>query len=135
MRWSSALPIALLLAGVATIAFSVASGGARLYLVVIIPVIAGSSWTLGLGVALLAAGFLTIPFAFLAPRAEPEATSGPVPEPGEAAGGSGGFALIGPVPIVWGSWSHISRRTRVLLGVLGGAVVVALVVLWFFAVG
>jgi uncharacterized membrane protein len=41
--------------------------------------------------------------------------------PPKTAGGAGGFVLIGPVPIVFGSWKGISKRAQLWLVVLGTA--------------
>ncbi len=129
--------VALLVAGVALVALSVIQGGATVYLVVIVPVLSGSSLVFLLGVVLLICGFVALLFAFAAGGAEgalalqsEDSTPGAVP----SGGGVGGVVLIGPVPIVFGSWRGISRRARWALALLGAvlliAVVLATVWLW-----
>ena len=130
MRWFLLGALTALVAGVGLVALSVVEGGANVALVVIIPVLSGSSLTFLLGVMLLIAGFLSLPFAIAAEWGE-EPTSLPSSEsaPTEGQGGVGGFVLVGPVPIVFGSWKGISRRARWWLALAGAVVLtVALVV-------
>ncbi len=131
------LPIAaavLFVAGVALIALSVAQGSAQVALIVIIPVISGSSAAFLAGVGLLVAGFVAFLFAFSGGWEEetPPPLAGSVPAPTSRSGGAGGFVLIGPVPIVFGSWRGTSRRVRGLLALLGAAllIVVVLAFVW-----
>lgn len=112
--------VGALVAGVALVALSIVEGGASVALLVIVPVISGSSLTFLLGVVLLVVGFLSLPFALAeewggAPPSLP--SSGTAQTGGQ--GGGGGFILIGPVPIVFGSWKGISRRTRWWLAFVG----------------
>ena len=111
---------ALIVAGVALVALSISEGGATLALVVVFPVVFGSSVLFVLGVVLMFAGFVCLPFA-LATSAIVDA-EGPVPEGSEASAGAsavGGVVLIGPVPILFGSWRELSRRARWALVLLG----------------
>ena len=128
MRAASLLPIALIVAGLALVALAVADGGASLALVVVLPVLYGRSLEFVAGVLLFVAGLFALPLAF-GPVAPAEA--GPEEDTAPSSGGSGGLVLIGPVPILWGSWKGVSPRTRVLLAVLGGAILAAAVVLLF----
>ena len=112
-------------AGLLLIVASIAEGGARVALVVIVPVVSGSSLTFLLGVALLIAGFLLgflgVPGSWVEPPAS-EAPSEPV---GSERSGVGGVVLVGPVPIVFGSWrGTLSRRTRWTLALAGAALVI-----------
>jgi len=127
--------VGALVAGVALIALSIAEGGASIALVVIVPVVSGSSLTFLLGVVLLIVGFLWIPFALVR---EPDEESPSLPPstgtaPAEGQGGVGGFVLVGPVPIVFGSWKGISRRTRWWLA-LAGAVLLSVALVAFAVV-
>jgi len=114
------------------------SGGARLYLLFVLPVVTGTSPLFGLSVVLLVVGFLFLPFLFAgeepseapAPPGAP-ATAGAVP--GDTA--SGGLILVGPIPIFFGAWRRnppIPYRWAFLVGVLLAALAVLL--LWGFSV-
>jgi len=135
VRWVVLGPVALLLAGLALVVVSVAKGGADVALLVVFPVVYGSSLGFLLGAILLFAGFLSLPFAL--GMEEDEARSTPSladpPPPTGASGGVGGFVLIGPVPIVFGSWKGVSRRVRWALAVAGSVLLTVVVVafLWF----
>ena len=122
---------AVFVVGVLLVALSVLDGGASVSLVLIIPVISGSSLSFLFGVALLIAGFVTLVFAAseggITATAPPSAESSPA---SPNAGGAGGLILVGPVPIVFGSWRGISRRTCWWLALLG-AVVLTVFVLAF----
>jgi len=122
MRFALVGAVAALVAGVALIALSVAEGGASVGLVVVVPVVSGSSLLFLVGVLLLIVGFFALPFALAARwEEEPPLPSPPSPARAEREGGVGGFVLIGPFPVVFGTWKGVSRRTRWLLA-LGGAV-------------
>jgi len=129
--------VAALVAGVALIALSLIERGASVALIVIIPVISGSSATFLLGVALLIVGFLLLPFA-LAQGWDEEAPShgpaGPAPPRASGPGGAGGFVLLGPVPIVFGSWKGVSRRTRGLLALAGAVLLIVALVAFVLVV-
>lgn len=136
MRYALVGSVAALVAGVALIAWSIVEQGASLYLVVFVPVVSGSSLSFLLGVALLLVGFFTLPWALDArgeaavPAPSPPAAAPSSPEP---SGGVGGVVLLGPVPIVFGSWKGVSRRTRWWLA-LGGAIVFTVGLLVFVLV-
>ncbi|HXQ78852.1 MAG: DUF131 domain-containing protein [Thermoplasmata archaeon] len=122
MRAQSLGVVAILALGVALLVTSVLEGQASVSLLVIFPVISGSSLLFLLGVVLLIVGFLTLPFALsdawervpLAPSERPTLSS-------NSGSGGGGFVLVGPVPIVFGSWKGISRRARWALALIGAA--------------
>lgn len=133
MKGVLAAALTLVVAGVALVALSVSEGGATVALVVIFPVVFGSSGLFLLGVVLMLAGLVSLPFALAASATVGE--EGPVPEGVEAAvggGASGGVVLIGPVPILFGSWRGLSRRERWALVLLGAGL---LTVVWLAFVG
>jgi uncharacterized membrane protein len=111
-----------------------ATGAARLYLLVIVPVVTGTTLIFGVSVAFLVLGFLFLPFVFAgAESAEPSVASTGSPTLGAppTEGGSGGLILVGPVPIFFGAWRRrpsISYRWALLLGVV--LAVVAVLLLW-----
>ncbi|HXW67179.1 MAG TPA: DUF131 domain-containing protein [Thermoplasmata archaeon] len=118
------VPGVLLLAGAGLTALAIADGSAHLAWVLIVPVVYGSSPGFAAGVVLMAGGLLTLPLALAPhPAAEEEGTGPTVRSRGGV--GTGGFVLIGPVPILFGTWREVSRRTRWLLAVAGGTAVVA----------
>jgi len=127
--------VALWLAAVVLIVLSVWEGGATVSLVLIFPVVSGSSLAFLIGVGLLIAGFVALFFDFVEGSVEPEGPSS-VPSSGASSGsgGAGGFVLIGPVPIVFGSWRGISRRNRWLLALVGAVLLIAVVLgaVWFW---
>jgi uncharacterized protein (TIGR00304 family) len=138
MRYAALGSVAALIAGVALVAYSVAEGEASVFLLVVIPAVSGSSLPFVLGVALLIVGFFSLPFT-LAMEWDEEPTSSLAspsnsPPPTSAQGAAGGFVLIGPVPIVFGTWKGVSRRTRWLLAFAGGVLftfaIVAVLVLF-----
>lgn len=129
---------ACLAAGAILLGEALATGGARLYLLVIVPVFTGTTWAFGLAVGFLVMGFLLLPLLFVggepseAPRAGP---SGPAAPPLADEGGAGGMVLIGPFPFFFGTWRRnppISYRWAVALGVL--LAVVAVLLLWGLSV-
>jgi len=120
---------ALFVAGVALITLSVTQGGASVALIVIVPVVSGSSATFLVGVSLLVAGFVGLLFAFSGGWEEEQSASSPdAPRASSGgSGGGGGFVLIGPVPIVFGSWRGVSRRVRGVLALVGTLILIAVV--------
>ena len=131
MRWFLLGTLGVLAAGVALVALSVVEGGANVALLVIVPVVSGSSLTFLLGVVLLVVGFLSLPFA-AAERWDEEPPALPSGGTASTEGQSGlaGVVLLGPVPIVFGSWKGISRRTRWWLALVG-AVLLTVAFVWF----
>jgi uncharacterized membrane protein len=130
VRLAALVPIALLVSGALLLILAVVEGGAQLAVVVVVPVFFGQSWVFAVAIVLLVAGFFTLPLAFStydAPDPSPE------DGPASTSGGSGGLVLIGPVPIFFGSWRGVSTRTRVVVAILGGALLVAFVLLLFWA--
>lgn len=128
----------LFLAGVALLVEALATGGARLYLLLIIPVVTGTTPLFGLAVACLVGGVLLLPLAFVGqePPEEPSPARPPA-HPILAGEGesSGGLILVGPVPIFFGAWRRnppISYRWAILVGVI--LAVLAVLLLWGFSV-
>ncbi len=128
MRASSILPVGLIAAGLGLVALALVQGGASVAIVLVVPVLYGRSLEFVAGALLFVAGLFTLPLAFGAVVSVEDGPS--VGDEPTASGGSGGVVLIGPVPIVWGSWKDVSTRTRVLLAAVGAALLVALVVLF-----
>jgi len=137
MRPIGALPIVLLGAGVALLVYSVRSGGASFSLVVIFPVVTGGSFSLLGGVAVLFAGLLLFPLVLFPPGEVASEDSRRLPSDrpptstdSTASESSGGVVLIGPIPIFFGAWSRVSRRTRFAVALVGAALL-ALVLVGF----
>lgn len=122
----------LLLAGIGLVVLAVVRSEAALHLVIVVPVVTGSSPAFVLGVLLLVAGFGLLPLA-LAPPAEaaagPTAVAGGSPESPE---GFGGVVLVGPVPLFFGAWRHPGRRRYLLAVAVGAALLVVAAALWVF---
>jgi uncharacterized protein (TIGR00304 family) len=105
--WVGLLVLAL---GILVLALAIMRGQATLALIVIIPVIYGSSWLLALGAVLAMVGLFLL-FAGYAQSvgAYEDETEGvkPLPagtgQPAEKKVSYGGFLLIGPVPVVFGN--------------------------------
>lgn len=129
MRVLLVAAVALFVAGVALVALSVAQGGATVALFVIIPVVSGLSSTFLAGVGLILAGFVAFLFAFSGGWEEEPSPprAGTTPTTTAPSGGAGGFVLIGPVPIVFGSWRGVSRRVRAMLALVGALLLIVFV--------
>ncbi len=124
MRTRVAVPLLLLAAGIGLLAAAVATGGASVFLVLIIPVVAGSSPLLILGVVCIVLAFLSVPFA-LAPEAhEGPSTAPPSPAGAAPPGEWGGVVVVGPVPFFFGRWRG-TRGGAYWLAVLAGIVLLA----------
>lgn len=133
MRTAAVVTLLVMAAGVALVAEAVARGAAEVSLVLIVPVVGGSSGEFLLGVVLLVAGIFALPWSLTGPLPEAPPTA-----PGrEARSGApasvGGLVLLGPVPIFFGSWGSASRRARWAVALLGAAVVGLLVTAWVLA--
>ena len=130
MRAWSILPIGLVAAGLGLVALALAQDGASVAIVLVVPVLYGRSLEFVAGALLFIAGLFTLPLAFGTVVSVEDGPS--VDDEPTGSAGSGGVVLIGPVPIVWGSWKDVSTRTRVLLAAVGGGLLVALVVLFLW---
>ena len=133
MRPLGYVSLAAIVVGAALIVDAVAEGRALVYLVVVIPVIAGSSDVFLLGVVLLAAGLFSLPWS-LAGSLAPVAPPAPEKVGSNAGTASGGVILIGPVPIFFGSWRNVRSRTRWILALVGAGLLALLVVGWWLFV-
>jgi uncharacterized protein (TIGR00304 family) len=126
----------ILVVGAALLGEAVATGGARLYLLFVIPVLTGTSPLFGVSVVFLVAGFFLLPFVFLGGELTESSEVRPAPSAsGKAGSGSGGMILIGPIPIFFGAWRQnppIAYRWAVVLGVV--LAVAAVLLLWGFSV-
>lgn len=129
MNRTAWVPAVLLAAGAAFVAVAALDGGVRFAVVVVLPVFYGGSWEFGVGLLLLVAGLFTLPLAFGVVEVPEVDGPGPAPPP---PGGAGGLVLIGPVPIFFGSWRGVSARARILVAVLGAALLVGAVTLLVF---
>ena len=121
------LPVAVFFTGMASIAAAVATGEAKVDLVVIFPVFSGSSGLFLLGTVLIILSFL-IGFAILAMAQAELATNMALPSMAqkptvEKKTQYGGVVLVGPFPIAFGS----DRRIAVIMLVLGIAMAIALI--------
>lgn len=128
MNPKTMLPVVTFIAGIAVIALAVATGEARVELVLIFPVFSGSSGLFLLGVVLILLSFIA-GFALLA-LAQAEllkASDGSVESQdiGKTKEETkyGGVVLIGPVPIAFGS------ERRIALAMLVAGIVVAVIIL------
>jgi len=136
VRTLGLVPFVLLGAGVALIADAVIAGGATVAIVVIVPVLSGSSAEFLLGVVLLVGAFFSLPFVLATERPEASSmpTSAPTPESAPPGGSTGGgLVLVGPVPIFFGSWRNVSARTRLWVALVGAVVLALFLVGAFFA--
>ncbi len=127
-RW---LGPAVLGIGVAVLALAVGRGEASVYLVVIVPVVAGTGPLGFLGILLVFVGFF---LTFLLWPTRTEAGAAEHVDAGQAEGLPptrrwGGVAFLGPIPLVFGS---DSRMTRTMLWV-GVALFLALLALTILA--
>lgn len=126
------IPMVIFLAGVATIAYSVATGEARVSLVVIFPVFTGSSGLFLLGILLIVLSFF-VGFGMLAMEPTTTGTDGPptdqadMPQRTRQRTRYGGVVLIGPIPIAFGS----DKKLALTMLVIGIALVIVLFVALF----
>lgn len=131
MRTRRILPVAFWVPALALIVDSILRGGASVWLVLVFPVVSGQSLEFLVGALLLFAGFLSLPWALFeeeeAPREAGPMSASSRTEPPSATGSTGGVILVGPVPILLGSWRTASRRARWWLAVAGGAIALVLV--------
>jgi uncharacterized protein (TIGR00304 family) len=124
--------------------WAVARGEARLYLVLVVPVIVGTGPLAFLGILLVFLGFtLTFflwPFAHSPsshppiepPRTPPEAPPHEVPPP-EASRRRrwGGVVFLGPIPLVFGSDPQMTRRMLILGAILFFALLILTIAIFF----
>jgi uncharacterized protein (TIGR00304 family) len=111
-------------AGLVLIADALRRGGASLSIVLIVPVISGSSGEFLLGSLALFAGVVL----FFVSLAGPWELVPDEPARSEASSQSGGVVLIGPIPIFFGSARPASRRAVIAWVLLGVALTVVVAV-------
>ena len=133
MRALGAAAVASLVAGAALVFAAVLEGRATLSLIVIVPVVSGASGEFLLGVALLVLGLFLLPWGLAEPEGDEPLLPAPAPSEGGPTSGAGGVILLGPVPVFFGSWRNVSRRTRWIAALVGAAVLVLFVVGWVLA--
>ena len=138
MRHLRLFGLALLIAGVALIAASVATGQGQVYLLLFIPVYVGTSALgmlgilvvfLGVFLASLGSAWRGLP-APTVPASEsvspdsvaPPATTVPLAR-------YGGVIMLGPIPIVFGSDARIAKWMMVLGLILAGFVIASFLIL------
>jgi uncharacterized membrane protein len=120
VRWAGP---ALLVLGGALVAAAVGTGGAHVELVLVFPVFVGGASALFLGgIVALFLGFVLLPLAFGEVVLE-AATPAPPDDP-DAASNFGGMVLIGPFPILFGSWKNARRSAYWAAAVVGLALLV-----------
>ena len=138
MRALRLLGPALIIAGVAALAFGFVQGQAGLSLFLIFPVVTATGAWSALGILLLIAGFfalfLTWP-AYVADVSPPTQAQAATPPSGATSPAPsrrwGGVVFLGPIPIVFGSDAKVARWMLVV-GVLLflGLVVLTVIALW-----
>jgi len=127
-------PVVLWSLGLATIVLAVRSGGASFGLLLIFPVVHGGSPWLALGSLLIFAGFVALGFVGSGGRAPGDtrpASSAGSPAADATPTTGGGVVLVGPIPILFGSWKGdpTAYRRWAILGLVLTAVAV-LAVFW-----
>ena len=140
MRWVRFLGLALLVAGLALIAASVAMGQGQLFLLLFIPVYTGTGALGFLGILVVFLGFLLTSLGS-AWRVIPAPAHTGLPSPGPQAPGPaavppakyGGVVMLGPIPIVFGSDARVAKWMMILGLVLAVLVIAAFVILSFSA--
>ena len=144
MRTNRWVGPATLAAGLAVLGWAVARGEARLYLVLVVPVIVGTGPLAFLGFLLVFLGFaLTFffwPFRF-APSSPPAIVPSRVlpespPQEGAPPDASrsrrwGGVVFLGPIPLVFGSDPQMTRRMLILGAILFFALLILTIALFF----
>lgn len=128
MRTRLWIPIAMFVAGMALIAYAVVTGEADVSLVIVFPVFSGSSLVFLLATLLIITSFI---LGFVLMAMDNERVEDRIQKGLGGAGGSvqgpriqyGGVALLGPIPIAFGS----NKRIALIMLVIG--VVLAIVVL------
>ncbi len=127
---------AILIVGLAVLAFGFLQGEATFSLIVIFPLVTATGpWSV-LGIVLMIAGFF---LSFLGMAAPVESQPLPPPEPAPATGAPpqpaarrwGGVVFLGPVPIVFGSDPKMARWMLLVgIALFVGLVVLTVIALW-----
>ncbi len=128
---------ALLVAGLASLAYGMVQGEATLSLFVIFPIITATGGWAILGIALLVAGFFVFFLTGFRPTDTVAAPAVPATSPGAGTGVParshrwGGVVFLGPFPVVFGSDAKVTRWMLVAGLVLFVALAVLTVIaLW-----
>ena len=134
------LGLALLIAGVALIAASVATGQGQVYLLLFIPVYVGTGGLGFLGILVVFIGFFLTSLCSawrglpIPPASAPSPAVAPdVPVPPAAAAPPakyGGVIMLGPIPIVFGSDARIAKWMMILGLILAGFAIASLVIFY-----
>jgi uncharacterized membrane protein len=136
MRVLRAVGVALVLLGIGSISISLASGSSHLYLLLVIPVVTGSSaWFLG-GTASLLIGLILFAVGYPADRSEgggPDGGDEESPDRDRAGSSGGGVVLIGPIPIFFGGARQFADRYYWLALGAGAATFAAVLVVLYLA--
>ena len=123
MRRLSWLALAALVGGASLLAYGAALGQGQVHLVLVFPVFTGTGLVSIAGILLIAVGmflgflsFAQIPLVWISKRTpagpalpEPTPASPPEPHTGTTAKKFGGVVFLGPIPIVFGSDTRVSR--------------------------
>ncbi len=133
MRPLRFLGLALLIAGVALVAASVAMGQGQVYLLLFIPVFVGTGAVGLLGILVVFLGLFLTSFGSamrgvplpIEPASQPAmAPDAPAPPAVPAPPAKfGGVVMLGPIPIVFGSDARIAKWMMVLGLILAGFVI------------
>jgi uncharacterized membrane protein len=122
MRWHGPAALACLVGGIAALAVAVAQGGAQVHLLLVVPVVTGSSPLALAGIlgilAAMVLGFTAVAGRALPPPApaSPTGVAGANSRPPAegASPAASGVIFLGPFPIVFGSSPSIARTTLIL---------------------
>lgn len=112
-----------MLVGAGLLADAVVTGGARVSLFLVFPVVSGGSAEFLLGLVAFVLGLFTLPLAL----ATSETLVGDDAREGPGGGLRGGVVLVGPVPIFFGDWRAAGRRDYFVWAVVGSLVLGLLV--------
>lgn len=121
-------------AGVGLVIWDVLMGRATFYLVLIFPVVAGTSALLLIGAFLIVVGVFLLPLTLggFELEEEPPAPMGPSSSGSPSAGTSaGGLILLGPVPLFLGSWRSAPSWAYGLAAAVGSVLLVLFLLLLF----
>jgi len=122
VRLAQLLGPILLITGLGILALALTRGEATVYLIVIVPVVTGSGPLALLGILLIFVGFFALALFWPWSIGTAQRQDGPGPsyaEPGAQAPARrwGGVVFLGPLPIVFGSDSRMTRL-MLLVGVV-----------------
>ncbi len=139
MRHVRLIGLALLIAGAALIAASVATGQGQVYLLLFIPVYVGTGAVGMLGILVVFIGFLLASLGSawrglpvpVAPAPEPASPPDVAVPPATMAPPAkyGGVVMLGPIPIVFGSDARVAKWMMILGLILAGFVIASFLIL------